>query len=245
MGADYFTAAVRTGGDGTKGISMLLIDRSFGGVETRKMDCQGVWPSGTAFVTFTDVRVPKSNIIGELGHGFKQIMYNFNHERWSLTIQVARMARTCLEESITYARKRKTFGKKLIEHQVIQHKVGEMGRMCEAVHAWIEAITFQLLHMGKAEQNEKLGGHIALMKVNATKVCQFCAGEATQIFGGAAYTRTGQGEKVERVYRELKNISIGGGSEEVMLNLAAGQFRFVDSPTLDVRDRRIKDLEDE
>jgi len=242
--ADYFTVAVRTGGDGSKGISMLLIERT-AGVETRKMDCQGVWPSGTTFITFTDVRVPKSNIIGELGHGFKQIMYNFNHERWALTAQVARMARTCVEESIVYARKRKTFGKKLIEHQVIQHKIAEMGRLCEALQAWIEFITFQFKIMNRSEQNQKLGGHIALMKVNATKVCAFCASEATQVFGGAAYTRTGQGEKVERVYRELRNISIGGGSEEIMLNLAAGQFRFVGRPTLDVRDKRIAELEDE
>merc|ERR1712159_688823 len=116
------------------------------------------------------------------------------------------MARTCLEESISYSRLRKTFGKKLIEHQVIQHKIGEMGRMCEALHAWIEAVTYQLKNMDKAEQNLKLGGHIALMKVNATKVCAFCASEATQVFGGAAYTRTGKGTKVERVYRELRNI---------------------------------------
>jgi len=243
--ADYFTTAVRTGGEGAKGLSMLLIERSLGGVETRRMECQGVWPSGTTFVTFTDVKVPKSNIIGEVGYGFKQIMYNFNHERWALTVQVARMARTCLEESITYARKRRTFGKRLIEHQVIQHKIGEMGRMCEALQAWIESTTFQLQIMSKEEQNQKLGGHIALLKLNATRVCQFCASEATQVFGGAAYTRTGQGSKVERVYRELRNISIGGGSEEIMLNLAASQFKFVDSPTEDVRDKRIADLEEE
>lgn len=243
--AEYFTVAVRTGGSGAKGISMLLVERSLGGVETRKMDCQGVWPSGTTFVTFTDVKVPKTHIIGELGQGFKQIMYNFNHERWALTVQVARMARICVEEAITYSRKRKTFNKKLIEHQVIQHKIGEMARMCEAVHAWIESLTFQLLVMSKEEQNQKLGGHIALMKVHATKVCAFCASESTQVFGGAAYTRTGQGTKVERVYREFRNISIGGGSEEIMLNLAAAQFRFVDSPTLDVRDKRIADLEEE
>merc|ERR1711871_1406290 len=110
----------------------------------------------------TDVKVPKAHIIGGLGQGFKQIMYNFNHERWALTVQVGRMARTCLEESVVYARKRKTFGKKLIEHQVIQHKIGEMGRQCEALQAWIESMTYQLQVMDKGEQNLRLGGHIAL-----------------------------------------------------------------------------------
>lgn len=223
---------------------MLLIERS-PGVETRKMECQGVWASGTALVTFSDVRVPKTNLIGVQNQGFKQIMYNFNHERWQLAIQASRMSRTCLEESIRYARQRKTFGKGLAEHQVIQHKMGEMGRGCEAMQAWLEQITYQLTTMSKEEQNLKLGGHIALLKVQATKLCEFCAREAMQIFGGAAYTRTGRGTKVERIYRELRPISIGGGSEEIMLNLAATQLNFARGGpgTADARDSRIKELE--
>jgi len=68
---DYFTTAVRTGKDGMNGISVLLIERSFGGVSTRKMDCQGVWSSGTSYVTFEDVKVPVENLIGKENQGFK------------------------------------------------------------------------------------------------------------------------------------------------------------------------------
>lgn len=78
--ADYFTTAVRTGGPGAKGISMLLIER-VEGVSTRRMDCSGAWCSGTTYVTFEDVMVPVENIIGREGKGFQQIMSNFNHER--------------------------------------------------------------------------------------------------------------------------------------------------------------------
>ena len=71
---------VRTGGPGNKGISMLLIERDMPGVETVQMQCSGVWASGTAYVTFSDVKVPVENLIGVENNGFKQIMYNFNHE---------------------------------------------------------------------------------------------------------------------------------------------------------------------
>eukprot|EP00928_Gymnodinium_smaydae_P022536 TRINITY_DN18894_c2_g1_i1.p1 TRINITY_DN18894_c2_g1~~TRINITY_DN18894_c2_g1_i1.p1 ORF type:complete len:462 (-),score=104.56 TRINITY_DN18894_c2_g1_i1:70-1455(-) len=245
--ADYFTVAVRTGppSSGARGLSMLLVERSTPGVETRKMACQGVWASGTTFVTFTDARVPKTNLIGKLNEGFKQIMYNFNHERWALAAQAARLSRVCLEEALRFARVRKTFGKFLVEHQVIQHKLGEMGRACESAQNWLENLTYQLKMMSKDEQNVHLGGHIALLKLHTTKSCEYCAREALQIFGGAGYTRTGKGEKVERIYRELRPIAIGGGSEEIMLNLAASQFRFVGRRTVDARDKRIKEMESE
>jgi len=243
--ADYFTVAVRTGPPGSahKGISMLLIERSMPGVTTQKMDCMGVWTSGTTFITFKNVKVPKVNIVGKLNEGFKQIMYNFNHERWMLAAQSSRMARTCVEEALRYARIRKTFGKFLIEHQVIQHKLGEMGRMCEATHAWLESITFQMNTMTKEEQNMRLGGHIALLKLQSSKTAEFCARESLQVFGGAGYTRSGQGEKVERIYREVRAYAIPGGSEEIMLNLAAGQFKFVAKAAEDPKDALIKKLQ--
>ncbi|OLQ08464.1 Chorismate synthase [Symbiodinium microadriaticum] len=238
--ADYFTVIVQTGPPGSrqKGLSMLLMERSMPGIETRKMDCTGMWSSGTTFITFDNVKVPKTNIIGKLNGGFMQAMYNFNHERWMFLVQANRGARVCVEESLKFARKRRTFGKFLIEHQVIQHKIGEMGRQCEALQAWIDYLT-------KEEQNKKLGGYIALLKVSATKTVEYCAREALQVFGGAGYTRTGQGEKVERVYREVKAWAIPGGSEEIMLNLAAGSLRFVKRPTPDPRDATIKKLKEE
>jgi len=118
MFADYFTVACRTGGPGKDGLSMLLVERGMPGVECTQMQCSGVWASGTAYVTFTDVKVPSENLIGVENGGFKQIMYNFNHERWGFIVQANRLARVCLEEAMRYALKRKTFGKKLIDHQV-------------------------------------------------------------------------------------------------------------------------------
>jgi len=149
---------------------MLLIERSMPGVKTRQMDCTGVWASGTTYITFDDVKVPAKNLIGKEGHGFRYIMYNFNHERWMLIAQAVRFARVCLEESVKHAMRRKTFGKKLMEHPVIRFKIAEMARQVEATQAMLESLTYQMMTMTKEEQNLKLGGDTAMLKVQATKV---------------------------------------------------------------------------
>lgn len=170
---DFFTVAVRTGGDGAGGISLLLLERGMAGLETKQMKCMGVWPSGTTYITMDDVKVPAENLIGQENQGFKYIMcvtpspslrcarararaltracvtagtarrYNFNHERWALSIQASRFSRVCLEEAFKYAMKRSTFGKKLIEHPVIRLKIAEMARQVECTHAQLENITYQ------------------------------------------------------------------------------------------------------
>ena len=221
--ADYFTVACRTGGPGPAGVSLLLIEKEFPGVKTRQMNCSGVWPSGTTYITFEDVKVPVGNLIGEENHGFLYIMYNFNHERWSICAQATRFARVCYEEAFKYGHKRKTFGKRLVDHPVIRFKLAQMARQVEATYSWVELITYQMTKMTKEESNKKLGGPIALLKAQSTQVFEFCAREASQIFGGLAYTRGGQGEKVERLYREVRAYAIPGGSEEIMLDLGIRQ----------------------
>merc|ERR550514_2731606 len=119
--------------------------------------------------------------------------------------------------------KRKTFGKTLMEHPVIRWKLAEMARMVEATHAWLEQVTYQMNTMQPLEATFKLGGPTALLKVQCTKVFEYCAREAAQIFGGLGYTRGGQGEKVERLSREVRAMAVPGGSEEVMLDLGVRQ----------------------
>jgi len=220
--ADFFTVAVRTGGSGMGGISLLLIERSMPGVSTRAMNCQGMWSSGTSFVTFEDVLVPVEHLIGKENEGFKCIMQNFNHERWGMATQAIRFARVCMEESLRYAHKRQTFGKPLIEHPVIRMKVANMARQLEATQCWLEHLTYQMTRMNHAEQ-VKLAGPIALLKAQTTLVFEYCAREAAQIFGGLAYSRGGQAEKVERLYREVRAFAIPGGSEEILLDLGVRQ----------------------
>ncbi|CAM0138574.1 unnamed protein product [Umbelopsis sp. WA50703] len=221
--ADFFTVACRTGGAGMGGVSLLLIERTMPGVTTRKMDCMGMFGSGTSYITFEDVKVPKSNLIGKENQGFLYVMHNFNHERLGIIFQATRLARVCVEESIKYANKRMVFGKKLIDQPVIRNKLGHMVRQVEATHSWLESTLYQVKTLPAAAQPKALAGPIALLKAQATQTFEYCAREAAQIFGGLSYTRGGQGEKIERLYREVRAYAIPGGSEEIMLDLGVRQ----------------------
>lgn len=100
VNSDYFVTAVRTGGKGMGGISLVVVERTEG-LSTRQMDCMGVWASGTTYVTYEDVRVPVENVLGRENKGFPVIMANFNGERAGIAIQANRFARVCLEESMS------------------------------------------------------------------------------------------------------------------------------------------------
>ncbi|KAI9297254.1 putative acyl-CoA dehydrogenase [Neoconidiobolus thromboides FSU 785] len=222
--ADYFTVAVRTSDKpGMAGISLLLLERGMEGLETKQMHCTGIWGSGTAFVTIKDVKVPVGNLIGKENQGFKYMMYNFNNERLLIIAQSNRSARVCYEEAFKYAHQRKTFGKRLIDHAVIRNKLAHMVRNIEATHHWLEAVTHQYDTFTVEKQITHLSGAIALLKAQATQTYAYCATEATQIFGGLAYTRGGKGEKIERLYRDVRAASIPGGSEEIMLDFGIRQ----------------------
>jgi len=222
--ADYFTVAVRTNDTpGMAGLSLLLLERSQGGISTKLMNCTGGWNSGTSFITFEDAKVPVENLIGKEGRGFKYIMFNFNHERFTIICQAVRMARICFEECFIYAHKRKTFGTLLIEKGVIRAKLANMVRLVESTQSYLEMLTYQMVKMSHEEANVKLGSAFALLKAHSGSILEFCAREAVQIMGGIGYTRTGQGANIERIYRDAKGIPIVGGSEEVLLDLGVRQ----------------------
>ena len=140
--ADFYLVVVRTGGPGMGGISLLLLEKGMPGITCRKMKCSGVWASGTTYITFENVKVPVENLVGAENKGFKCVMLNFNQERMGICIQATRFARVCLEESIKYAQKRETFGKKLIDHPVIRHKIAHMARKVEATYSWMVILIY-------------------------------------------------------------------------------------------------------
>jgi alkylation response protein AidB-like acyl-CoA dehydrogenase len=151
------------------------------------------------------------------------VMTNFNHERIGIIIQCLRFSRVCYSEAMSYAHKRRTFGKKLIDHPVIRLKLAHMARQIEASYNWLENLIYQCNVMNETEAMLKLGGAIAGLKAQATVTFEFCAREASQIFGGLSYSRGGQGGKVERLYRDVRAYAIPGGSEEIMLDLSIRQ----------------------
>jgi len=215
MRADFFTAAVRTGGEGPAGLSMMVIDGDAPGLERTKLDKMGWLASDTATLYFDDVRVPVANLLGEEGAGFSMIVNNFNPERIDLAAQSVAFARVCYQEALVWAKERETFGKRLADHQVIRHKLVEMDRRINACQAWIELLAWRL------NQGDDPVVEISEAKVDATMTFEFCAREAAQILGGASYLR---GDTVERLYREVRVQAIGGGSEEIMRDLASRQL---------------------
>jgi len=213
--ADYFTVAVRTGGPGAGGVSLLLIERDREGFARTKLKKMGWWASDTAQLFFDNVRVPVENLIGVENKGFIGIMLNFNQERLGMSAGAYGYAKVCLDEAIAYARERHTFGKPLIANQVVRHRLVDMAMRINAVKSTLELLAWQV------GQGEKPVAEICMLKNLATSTMEFCANEAMQIFGGAGYLR---GTKVERIYRETKVMSIGGGSVEIMKDLAARQM---------------------
>ncbi|WP_315762485.1 MULTISPECIES: acyl-CoA dehydrogenase family protein [unclassified Bradyrhizobium] len=215
MRADVLTVAVRMGGPGAAGVSLLLIEGDTPGLTRTKLNKMGWWASDTATLHFDACRVPVENLIGEEGQGFKLIMQNFNSERMGMAASCTAFARVCLDEAIAYAKERQTFGKPLTQHQVVRHKLVDMAQRVAASQAMLELLAWRL------EQGDNPVAEICMMKNQATQTMAYCASEAVQIFGGAGYMR---GVKVERIYREVKVNAIGGGTEEIMKDLASRQM---------------------
>ena len=217
MKANWITTAVRTGGAGAGGVSALLIATDSPGFSRTALDKkQGWWCSDTATLYFDDVRVPVENLLGQENQGFKVIMNNFNSERMGMSAAMGAAARVCLQEAVEWAQQRKTFGQRLADHQVIRHKIAEMMRKIYATNAYLQIVSRQI-QLGKPD-----AAAIALLKVQSSQTMEFCAREAMQILGGIGYMR---GNRVERIYREVRVNAIGGGSEEIMRDLATRQLK--------------------
>ncbi|MFQ3323967.1 MAG: acyl-CoA dehydrogenase [Pseudomonadales bacterium] len=216
MGADWFTTGVRTGGKGGAGVSLIVIPADLAGVSRTPLDKkQGWWCSDTATIYFDNVKVPVENLLAEEGHGFLVIANNFNNERMAMATMMEASCRVCLEEAVKWAQERQTFGKRLADHQVIRHKIVEMKQRINSCQAYIQVCCRQM------QDGTISFGDIAMLKVHASLTMEYCAREAMQILGGAGYMR---GNKAERIYREVRVNAIGGGSEEIMRDLAASQY---------------------
>ena len=221
--ADIFVTAVKTAP--TKrhaGISFLVIDRSQG-LSTTKMKTAYSGAASTAVVLFEDVLVPVENLIGKENAAFKMIMANFNHERWMIIHSWLGKIRQVVGDCYRWAIQRKAFGKRLIDQPVIRYKLAEMSAAIESLDAWCDSITFQMSNMDYARQAVELAAPIALLKFHTTRTCVMMTDNAAQIFGGRGVTRTGMGKRIEEFVRSYKIVSIYGGSEEVMADVAVRQ----------------------
>jgi len=218
MRADFYTVAVRTGSPGAAGVSLLLIERGRPGFTRAPLKKMGWWCSDTASLHFDNVRVPAANLIGEENAGFRVIMRNFNSERLGMASGAVGFAQACLEDALEWARARQTFGKRLVEHQAIRHKLVDMQTRVHAARALLYDTAWKL---SGAPREPIHIAQLAMLKNFSTDTMQYCADGAVQTLGGAGFIR---GSRAERIYRESKVMQIGGGSTEIMKDLAARQL---------------------
>lgn len=200
----YASMAVRTGGDGPGGLSMLVVPLlDTPGVTMRRIKVGGQTAAGTTFIELDDVKVPVENLIGTEGQGMKYIMQNFNHERLTISIGVNRISRVALSSAFEYCLKREAFGKTLMDQPVVRHRLAKCGADLEAHWSWIEQFTYQMTKLSEEDANRELGGLTALAKAQAGRVLELCANTAVLLYGGNGYTKSGQGEIAEREYISL------------------------------------------
>lgn len=212
--ADAFSVLCKT----KSGLSHIIVDRDAPGFSVRKLAIRDSDLSGTAYLTFNDVRVPASNLIGKEGDGWKITTYGFNLERLYTSLSCLRLSRLCIEESIRYTMRRRAFGKPLSNMQSIRMKIANMAIRVSQFGAWIEQVLYQMDTMSHAEANMKIGEHVALIKAEGARVFEFCATEATHCFGGQALFMTGTGRLIEPFLATSKAYAIPAGATDVMLD---------------------------
>jgi len=219
MRADWITLAVRTGGAGAGGVSVLLVPGETPGLTRTPLKKMGWWCSDTAELHFDQCRVPIANLLGSENAGFALLMRNFNDERLMLAMHACYLAQACLDEAVEWSQQRKTFGKALVQHQAVRHKLVAMATRIEATRAFIDNIVARL-DSGPGAAAAAVA-QVCMLKNFAAQTMQACAGEAVQVLGGMGFMR---GTVSERMYRDAKVYMIGGGPEEILNDLAARQL---------------------
>ena len=201
---------------GHKGFNLLLIEKGTPGFEvSRTLQKLGMHSSDTAELVFEDCRVPVSNLIGDEGDGFKNLMWELQGERMIAAAGAIAGAARVFEYTMDYARERKAFGQAIASFQVIKHRLVDMGTKIASVQAFV----YQTAK--KWDDGEYPVREISQAKLLATQVACEVADEAIQILGGHGYMRE---FPVERAWRDARLARIGAGTDEIMKEIIAKTY---------------------
>ena len=211
--ADFVTTAVRTGGPGYAGLSLLVVEKGTPGLSvTRSLKKMGWHCSDTAELSFVDCRVPASNLVGEENAGFAMIAAQFVTERLALAVHGYGIAARALALTASYTKERSTFGRPLASRQVVQHTLVEMHRRVEVARSYTREVARRYVN------RENPVAEALMAKSTAVGACSFVVDQAVQLHGGVGYMH---GVEVERHYRDARILGIGGGATEVLNDLTA------------------------
>jgi acyl-CoA dehydrogenase len=214
--ADYYTVAVRTGGEGYQGISLLLIEKGTPGFAVGKSLKKTGWrASDTAELFFEDCLVPVDNLIGQENAGFLCIMHNFLKERLMLTIMGYMTAQIALEEALRYVKQREAFGRPIGKFQVNRHKLVDMATEIDVAREYTYRVA------AKIQAGENPIKEVSMAKNFATGVAERATYQAVQLHGAMGYMRE---SVVERLSRDARILAIGGGTTEIMKEMIAKQM---------------------
>ena len=210
---DFFITAVKTASDqGTKGISLLLIDRNATGVSSSKINKLGWHASDTAELGFNNVRVPISHLIGMEGEGFRYLMDGLQLERLTAAIHSLATAESAFQYTLDYIAQREAFGKKIQEFQTIRHRIAQMA----ADIATTKAFVYHCCDL--QDQNEYAVQECSIAKLQASELAVNVVNQCLQLFGGYGFT---EDYKIARLYRDVRVGTIIGGTSEIMLEIIA------------------------
>lgn len=211
--ADFVTTAVRTGGPGHGGISLLVVEKGMPGFTVDRSLAKTGWHcSDTAELGYADVRVPVANLVGDENSGFGQIAEHFVVERLSLAVHGYGIAARSLALTASYCRERETFGKPLVANQVVRHRLVEMRRQVEVARSYVHQTAARYV------AGDGVVAEACLAKQTAVECAAYVCDQAVQLHGGVGYLH---GTEVERHYRDARILPIGGGASEVLTDLAA------------------------
>jgi acyl-CoA dehydrogenase len=213
--ADYVVIAARTGGEGYKGISLIVVEKDTPGFTTRRMETVGWLTSHTGELFFDDCRVPEENLLGEEGKGFIYIMQNFQWERLVMALASVAAAQKTLDIAIAYAKDRTAFGRPVAKFQVWRHRFADM----ETEIAAARALTYHALR--KFVAGEDALREVSMAKWLACEIDWKVADEALQVHGGYGYMME---FPVQRAWRDSRLGPIGGGTTEIMKEIIAKTY---------------------
>ena len=212
--ADYVLLAVRTNDLGKKqlGISTFMVDTRLPGIEVRKIPTLGQHAIGTTEVTYTDVRVPRTALFGELDKGWAVCEDTLRYERLCLSAARIGAARRAFEFALDYAKTRTQFGKTIGSFQVTQHKFADMKVMLDTAQTMVRRYAWLMEH-GQAERADT-----AVIKYYVGESYKSIADTCLQILGGYGYCME---YPMQRFYRDARLATIGGGTSEIQKNIIA------------------------